>query len=817
MWIPQWKLATQEEIGAKIQEFYDLITGLRDASRQVTADLAKAEAEKQPNEIKRLKAAREVQRKALFCACSAAAQHGHKDVLEHLSDNQKLVNCLTTVLIDCVKSEDYTGELPKAVLELMTRFKTLTEDLMAKLKFDKVRKRLDNRGDDAVKKSLRTILSNASKGKEAKSAKDSVDVDQKKGGADEPAKLKKPDPSKPAVSSSSLKRSHDGDGSNGKPTKKVASDVASKPSAAKPGAVSVKKVTPTSSNFFSGLTRSTKPSPAAAKAGATTAGAVRAPAPQSSLAAILADIEKPKEVPKRVQTPPRPPETPEEKKRRERKESRRHLRVRFKPDEELEEVRLFKHEQAEDEGRQDDMLRHAHDEHAEGMMHKLRMKEEKLDEEEEERGSLELLPIDFSTLPEDRQANNYVTRGGKVAERTKFQDAQEKREAMELMVVYTDPRDIPPSPKEPTVAEPASASGAFNFASPTAPWVLQRFRDVETIDPDTRYAWWAYRTQQGDFSTSPDPSKPSQPLPQQQASAPTSDQLTFEQQHAQLLREAAPNLGTMDPAAFENLSRWVNYLTTQPHPATQPPEWMRVRPDLEASWREGYERDMALEAANARAAQSTYAPPPAQPPAQMQASMGYPAGTAQMQAPNSQHWQAATPSAPGAAPDIAAQVQAVLANLNKSNDQGVGQQQAQHQQQGQAWYGGNYGGNYDSVSNNADRSGQAYGGYPSQDQQSGANNYYQDYASGQYGDQQQQYGGQYGDRDGEQRDGRGGHNNHHKKRKHDGFGERGGGNKRGGGHFGLNQNHPLANTKPCRFFQEGKCAKGDKCTYRHDM
>lgn len=62
--------------------------------------------------------------------------------------------------------------------------------------------------------------------------------------------------------------------------------------------------------------------------------------------------------------------------------------------------------------------------------------------------SLTSLEINFSVLVPD-QAGNFLKRGGSQEPTSPEKEAQEHREATTLMVFYTSPGDIPPSPKEP--------------------------------------------------------------------------------------------------------------------------------------------------------------------------------------------------------------------------------------------------------------------------------------------------------------------------------------------------------------------------------
>src|SRR5438045_2986015 len=85
---------------------------------------------------------------------------------------------------------------------------------------------------------------------------------------------------------------------------------------------------------------------------------------------IMASLQKPKAQPEKIVVKEMPPETPEEKRIRERKESRRHLRVKFKPDDQLVEIKWITREAGEDDGLGGNLVRDAHSAVSEGLMFK---------------------------------------------------------------------------------------------------------------------------------------------------------------------------------------------------------------------------------------------------------------------------------------------------------------------------------------------------------------------------------------------------------------------------------------------------------------
>lgn len=173
------------------------------------------------------------------------------------------------------------------------------------------------------------------------------------------------------------------------------------------------------------------------------------------------------------------PETLEEKAKRERKEERRKLRVKFKPDSQLVETRIFHHDVDEELGHDASMIRDVSDVGGEGRMFKQHKDMMDIDEDDENavgeenlgeyvlptcksmssaglrepRKMLTFTVTDFSSVDVEERKRNYSPYGGgelepESAERIK----REQYEASTLMVFYTDANDIPSCPREP--AEP---------------------------------------------------------------------------------------------------------------------------------------------------------------------------------------------------------------------------------------------------------------------------------------------------------------------------------------------------------------------------
>ncbi len=231
---------------------------------------------------------------------------------------------------------------------------------------------------------------------------------------------------------------------------------------------------PATSVFSSLMSASKKPGTSLAarqaaakdKASSTTTVKKESPPPMSQVAVTkpsfsfmdtLADMNKPKEV-EQKKVEDRPPETEEERRKRLRKEERRKLRVSWRPEESLTEVRIFRHDPEEEIGQTDSMMRDVTDVGGEGRMLKLHRDLDELDDEEEAQAQVTgedleeyTFPseIDFTELDAESRSSNFIKFGGTAKPESPESEAQARREENTLMVVYSLPSDVPSTPKEP--------------------------------------------------------------------------------------------------------------------------------------------------------------------------------------------------------------------------------------------------------------------------------------------------------------------------------------------------------------------------------
>jgi hypothetical protein len=625
----------------------------------------------------------------------------------------------------------------------LSRCTNLNGEIAEKSGLSKLFTRSVKRGNDEIKGLTVKINENiAASNKKAKAARAADGKSAKV--ADSPKALKQePD------SVAGIKRPRPIEGSTGQLAKRVASGVvapASKESAAaklgllkKPGTpstaapvASLKAKTvkpPTSTGFFTGLQSASK-KPGTSKADQATkkapVGAVaerKGPAPAAPMAPVrpafsfaetMANLSKEKEQEKqpakKKTEEKREPETEEQKTKRLRKEERRTLRVRWKADFDLVEIRTFSPDPSEMPNKARTVRDVGGSKEKEGLTLKKHMDMMDVDEVDDDQPMEQTYfdfrdpsTINYSTLPEDERSRNYERFGGYQKVVSAERAIQDNHEANTLMVHYLDRSDIPPNPREP--ADPYTGlqleTKMFGYPDNASPWLLERL--------------------QTHIAPTPAPQVDISALLQAIGTSATAQQSTQPQ--------PAPAIGVPDLSALHNIISQVNTNAAPQQSSPWPP---MAQPAAPAATQGDKNIDAILAALGAN-------PAAAQEPA--------------ASAPQQYQQPAATP-APAPTPDVSA----LIAQLY------------QNAQTGAAAQGSTY---------------PAYGIPAAGGQDQEQNNYY-----GSSSASSNQYGGNTNSNDQQ-----GGSNG--AKRKWQG-------------------NATKKYTHPCRFWKEGKCKKGDACTFRHD-
>ncbi|KAL8779917.1 MAG: hypothetical protein Q9213_006715 [Squamulea squamosa] len=382
--------------------------------------------------------------------------------------------------------------------------------MLERTKMDKVLPKIVKRGSDQGKPFAQAVLDNAAtaskqKSIDSKSSKSSdnrpsteTSLESKKtslGGLAGPQAQKKPPSTNATTPSNSVLAGVKGSNLTARKPSSTDPKAVDKGAIATTTAPKVKTnvVAPKTSSFFTSLqSASKKPgtSNAALKAArlkeskdgsapdSKSAGGATAAPKAFSFADTLANLNKTKESAPVRSEENRPPETLEERKKRLRKEDRRKLRVSFKPDDSLVQIRVFEHHPDEELGHDDSMVRDANDIKGEGQMLKMHRERDMMDEDEDG-GEIDIvaaqetlrawtLPqlVDFSDIPVNEYERNYSARAGKNPAQSEDKALQEQRDSNTLMVTYISPSDIPPSPREPIEQDPDDFNPEQSFGAP---------------------------------------------------------------------------------------------------------------------------------------------------------------------------------------------------------------------------------------------------------------------------------------------------------------------------------------------------------------
>ncbi|TQV95249.1 hypothetical protein V2A60_009705 [Cordyceps javanica] len=869
--IDQSVARTSSLIAQRVQQAGDLFIKLRGEMNKAKQELDQATKDRKPEaEVVAIKTDYEAKKEAFYRALDSTVEHADDAVLDNLGGHQKLILSLVNALISCIKSADFSSKLPKIVLELISLFR-MTRKIIDTTNFETVRKRFGDKGDADVKEFIQDINSKIKKFMKASEPETTTGYTGTSAASRAKAAAK-------SATDTTIKRSREDD-SDSRTAKKIVVEL--------PGGSLLKKLAqpktqpqavskPSVSSILPGKSRpATKPitkpenvvsvgSPAASgdekpkvatrKVSDSKTEPAKVPVPKpapsatssalSGIASLLDSINAPKSeaaaavVATKETEPEVDTETPAAKAKRLRKQERRKLRVTWRPDHDLVQIKIFQKDDNEDEGRGMNMIRDAADDKSEGMMLKQRvgMDEDEDDEDVPYQPWIGPVATDFSGLSADIRNKNFVTRGGNVAFSTEEQKRIAEREQRELMAIYTDPGDIPPTPKSPPLepAKPATSGkvGQLPSEDPRFTEVQRRWADeqqmgvdqallaaVQRLDakqsPANKLDAILGRLQNRNSASSANQSVlAQQPVSITASNVPLIVGLAAEEgilawlrsDKINVWRDPNPIHGDLsrphryaDPssqAAGQVIEAVAQYLQGKPYPAVAPPDWMLQYEDKVKEWWFGYNKEAparqrreeerrvraAIEAGTqgmqdwSYAQQQEYAPymailqqmnggttappPPAPPPPPQQGQINDSQLQSILSAINQGPQQSNQPGG-----DAAYEMMMQMVQGQATQQQQQPQQLSQHQAAG---------GDRDRDWDRDDERDQDRGRGRDWDRERGRND---------------------GGRDDSFRDGR---------------------KKKATLPPHKPANKALIGTKACTFWQQGKCARGDQCTFRHD-
>ncbi|KAL9089160.1 MAG: hypothetical protein Q9159_002720 [Coniocarpon cinnabarinum] len=515
LWRPESKPVSAQDIRDGLKGFHEILTTIKDRWKSDSNAVKDAEATKKTNEVPLLKERVKSQLDMLEAALKAASELGHPDILDHFGASLPSVGSMAVFLQDRAKEQDYSSPLVVALMQFLAKCKLIDSGILEKSNVGKLLSRFSKRGDEKVKALARRVENNAAV--TTKKKKEAPKPLARSSSGDKDTKSES-GPKSPQ-STAGVKRPRVSEsGAGDQPAKKMAGkagDASGARKATTPGAAPANKAaTPAvakSSSFISSLQSAKRPTVKAAGAGAgagaassqakpppTKSASESKPAAASaggfSFASVLADVERTKdEKPKEAKVDEgHASETPEQRAKRLRRESRRSLRVSFKPEDALVEVRIFEHDPEEELGHDASQMRDVNDVGNEGKMFKLHQQHHDMmdidDDEEMEQGAVEqswrdwkqLRVIDFQDVAE-KVAENFIPYGGSHDPQSPEKTAQEEREASTLVAVYSDPSQIPPSPHEPSPSSDNMEVEAKEFGTPDA--IDSRIEEVKKVQP----------------------------------------------------------------------------------------------------------------------------------------------------------------------------------------------------------------------------------------------------------------------------------------------------------------------------------------------
>ncbi|GFF92074.1 hypothetical protein IFM60648_09621 [Aspergillus lentulus] len=492
IWSPRNRRPNADKVKNALVAFKDVVKRVRDAWKESSQAMKMAENKDENDRAAQLKKDVVLQRRLMDVVVSTTLEKGHPAIVEKLGEHPMALAAMYSFLLDRHQASDVDGAFTVNILKLLARFGSVDEEVLQKTNIAKLLPRFVKKGGPTVQELSQKILENAAASTKRKQEATKPAAKEGLATKSSVSEATPANNSRPEITGSKRPREGETNGqaaskrmvvtSNTKPSAK-AGNTTTNGSVKRPqetaqenkaaAAVSRPKaniIAPKPTSLFGSLISASKrPGTSNAERAAAAAAAAKTsppaekketqappPRPTFSFGDIMADLNKQKDPESVEPAEDRPPESEEERQRRLRKEARRKLRVTWKPDESLTEVRLFTHDPDEELGPGDRSQGEIGDIKGEGSALKLHRDLEDLEDdddgvirEENLMDYTEPSEIDKGGMTSEDRSRNFIKRGGTQEPSSPEKQAQDHREATTLMVFYTSPADIPPSPKEP--------------------------------------------------------------------------------------------------------------------------------------------------------------------------------------------------------------------------------------------------------------------------------------------------------------------------------------------------------------------------------
>ncbi|KAF2137255.1 uncharacterized protein K452DRAFT_112842 [Aplosporella prunicola CBS 121167] len=161
-WRPRNKFISADDIRAGLLDFWEIIKNIRDRWKGDLAALKAAEEkEKRPPDFHELKSRVSEQRGKMEMAVKVALEHGHPDIIRTLGGNVSFLFVAYQFLADRIRENEYNDAFSKSILELLSRVGNIMSESLEKTKLNTALKRYLTRGDDKTKPQAQAIFDRA--------------------------------------------------------------------------------------------------------------------------------------------------------------------------------------------------------------------------------------------------------------------------------------------------------------------------------------------------------------------------------------------------------------------------------------------------------------------------------------------------------------------------------------------------------------------------------------------------------------------------------------------------------------------------------